>query len=168
MTIDKEDAIPKESDETLLSRFKSRLASEFVFVTIQPEMTSAELERSRPFLMKTIRMIASLQHRRFMWGQSHAVMRYISEAVIMKAERSLDLLQGILVFLSYHHYFCLAHGQFNNLLHLAMSMVCDMGLDRRTRTHNDTQNLSMDPKERRRITNEERRVLLGVWYMSSR
>ncbi|KAJ5619479.1 hypothetical protein N7510_003463 [Penicillium lagena] len=102
-----------------------------------------------------------------MWGQSRAVMQHISDAVIMRSERSLDLLQGIVVFLGYYHYYCLAHGQFNNLTHLAISMTGDMGLDRRTKPRETAPYLTMDPEEPRAMTNEERRVLVGAWYMGS-
>ncbi|KAJ5833247.1 hypothetical protein N7474_001558 [Penicillium riverlandense] len=102
-----------------------------------------------------------------MWGQSRAVMQHISDAVIMRSERSLDLLQGILVFLGYYHYYCLARGQFNNLTHLATSMIGDMGLDRRTRPREMAPYPAMDPEEPRAMTNEERRVLVGAWYMGS-
>lgn len=103
-----------------------------------------------------------------MWGQSRAVMQHISDAVIIRSERSLDLLQGIIVFLGYYHYYCLAHGQFNNLAHLAISMIGDLGLERRTKPREAAPYSTMDPEAPRVITNEERRVLIGAWYMGSK
>ena len=103
-----------------------------------------------------------------MWAQSRAVMQHISDAVIMRSERSLDLLQGILVFLGYYHNYCLAHGQFNNLTHLAVSMIGDMGLDRSPRPHDRPPRSTMDPEEPKTMTNEERRAVVGVWYMGSK
>jgi hypothetical protein len=103
-----------------------------------------------------------------MWGQSRTVLRHISDSVILRSERSLDLLQGILVFLGYYHYYCLAHGQFHNLTHLTISMIGDMGLDRRIKPRQNATYLAMDPEEPRAMTNEERRVLVGAWYMGSK
>lgn len=77
-------------------------------------------------------------------------MQHISDAVIMRSERSLDPLQGIFVFLGYYHYYCLAHGLINNLTHLAIGMIGDMGLDRRTKPRETTPYLALDPEEAKR------------------
>ena len=103
-----------------------------------------------------------------MWGQSRAVLRHISDAVILRSERSLDLLQGMIVFLGYYHYYCLSHGQFRNLTHLTISMIGDMGFDRRIKPCQNAPPLAMDPEEPRAMTNEERRALVGAWYMGSK
>ncbi len=133
---------PVESDETLLSLYNNQLRSQFPFVVTPPGVNLAQLQQSRPFLAKVIRMVASIQCRRSMWGQSRTVLHHISDAVIMRPERSLDLLQGMLVFLGYYHYYCLGHGQFNSLTHLAISMCGDMGLDRRTKPRQTASNRS--------------------------
>lgn len=166
--IGKQDFGPVESDEALLSIYNNQLRSQFPFVVIPPGVNMVQLQQSRPFLAKVIRMVASIKCRRSMWGQSRAVMQHISDAVIMRSERSLDLLQGIIVFLGYYHYYCLAHGQFSNLTHLAISMIGDMGLERRTKLRETALYSAMDPEERRVITNEERRCLVGAWYMGSK
>lgn len=159
---------PVEQNEKLLSIYQTQLSPQFPFVVIPTSTTLKQLEETRPFLLKVIKMVASLQHRQSMWKQSYTVMRHISEAVIMGSERSLDLLQGILIILGYYHYFCLAHGQFNNFAHLARSMIEDMDMDRRSRPHDDFRSVAMDPEESKRMTNDERRAVVGVWYISSK
>jgi hypothetical protein len=161
---------PTESDETLLSIYRTRLSPQFPFVIIPNDLTANELQRSRPFLAKAIRMVASLRNRRFMWNQSRMLLRQISGSVFMRSDRSLDLLQGIIVFLGFYHYFCFAHGHFNNLAHLASSMVADMRLDRpRARELSRKRYLrGIDPEEPREMSNDERRAILVVWYINSR
>jgi hypothetical protein len=168
-TIDMEDLFPVESDETLLTIYRNQLSSLLPFVIIPAGTTPRQLQATRPFLMKVIRMVASVRHLRLVRGQSRTVMEHISTAILMRSERSMDLLQGILVFLGSYHYHCMAHVQFNNLIHLAISLVEEM-------------DLSSCPKSRKRRgqlpfvraensvsrTNEEKRTLLGVWYMSSK
>lgn len=168
MAIGEKDLNAIESDEALLTTYNIQLSSQFPFVMIPQGLTLTQLQQYRPFLSKVIRMVASIRNRRSMWGQSRAVLRHVSDAVIMRSERSLDLLQGIFVFLGYYHYFCLAHGQFNNLTHLAISMIGDMGLDRRIKPHEKPRYSAMDPEEPKARTDEERRVIVGVWYMSSK
>lgn len=165
----KEDLVPLESDETLLSIYKNQLSSRFPFVTIPAGTTARQLQASRPLLMKVIRMVASVRHLRLMKGQSHAVMEHISNAILIRSERSLDLLQGILVFLGFYHYFCMTHAQFNNLTRLAVSLAEDMDLSTCPKSRQRRSQLPLvRAEESISRTNEERRALLGVWYMSSK
>ncbi len=95
-------------------------------------------------------------------------MQHISEAVLVNSEHSLDLLQGILVLLGFYHYHCLVHAQFNNLIQLAISMIGDMGLNRDPRLMQKIRVLSIHPEEHQTRSNDERRVVVGIWYMSSK
>ncbi|KAK7428872.1 hypothetical protein QQZ08_004642 [Neonectria magnoliae] len=165
-----DDPGPAESDEALLSIYRTRLSPQFPFVVISDGLTAVELQRSRPFLAKAIRMVASLRHRRSMWNQSRLLLRQISDAVFMGPDRSLDLLQSVIVFLGFFHYFCFAHGPFSSLAHLASSMIVDMRLDR-PRDRPALRNTSLqgiDPEEPRAMSNDERRAVLAVWYLNSR
>lgn len=167
----KADLVPSESDETLLSIYTNKLSSYFPFVVIPRETTAKQLHESRPFLMTVIKMVGSVRDLRSMRGQSHAVFKYICDAMLMKSERTLDLLQGILIFLGFYHYFCMSHAHYNNLVHLAVSLVGDMDLSTcpklKAREEHHRIALVRD-KEPRPRTNEERRALLGVWYITSK
>ncbi len=94
-------------------------------------------------------------------------MEAFSEALIIRSERSVDLLQGLLVLAGWFQYFCLVHAQFNSLVQLAVVMSADLGL---TRNHpfqeysRNSVNSAENPKFK---MNEERRLILGVWFMNS-
>ena len=168
-TVSEEDLLPADSDENLLSIYMNQFCSSFPFVIITPGTKPAQLRATRPFLMKVIRLVASIRSLRSMWGQRQSVMQYISEAVLLKSERSLDLLQGILVLLGYYHYHCLVHTQFNNLTQLAISMIGDMGLNKNSTLQDRTRALRMNSSEEAQARkNDERRAIVGVWYMSSK
>lgn len=126
--VNKEDQVPLEPDETLLSIYMNQLSPRFPFVMIPTGTTAEQLQISRPLLMKVIRMVASVRHLQSIRGQSHDIIQHISQAMLTRSERSLDLLQGILVFLGFYHYHCMSHAQFNNLTQLAVSLVGDMEL----------------------------------------
>jgi hypothetical protein len=168
-TVDMEDLVPVESDETLLSIYRNQLSSPLPFVIIPAATTPRQLQATRPFLMKVIRMVASVRHLRLVRGQSRAVMEHISNAMLMRSERSLDLLQGVLVFLGSYHYHCMAHAQFNNLIRLAVGLAEDIDLSTCPKSRQRRSQLPLvraeEPVSR---TNEEKRALLGVWYMSSK
>lgn len=165
----KEDLVPFESDETLLSIFMNQLSTRFPFVIIPPGTTTEQLQATRPLLLKVIRMVASVRHLRSMRGQYRAIIQHISEAMLVRSERSLDLLQSILVVLGFYHYHCMTHAQFNNLTHLAVSLIGDMDLNTPPTPQEKRNQLPLirakGPSSR---TNEERRALVGVWYMSSK
>ncbi|CAK7207558.1 hypothetical protein SEUCBS139899_010368 [Sporothrix eucalyptigena] len=185
--VTKADLVPVDSDEKLLATFMNQLAPKFPFVIIPPGTTPQQLQATRPFLMQVIRMVGSVSHLRSMWGQSRAVIKNICDAMLMRSERSLDLLQGILVFLGFYHYFCMSHAHFNNLAHLALSLVSDMGLSAAPVTTRSNEVIDdgggcrprVVPRHQRTVvvsdpnqgqaqrTNEERRALLGVWYINS-
>lgn len=169
VSVRKEDAVLIESDETLLSIYTNQLFPRFPFVIIPTGTTPKLIDATRPLLMKAIRMVASVQHLRSMRGQSRAVIQHISHAIFTRSERSLDLLQCILVILGYYHYFCMTHAHFNNLVHLALSLIGDMDLSTYPVAQERRNQLplmrSEEPKAR---TNEERRTIAGVWYMSSK
>jgi hypothetical protein len=168
-TADMEDLVPVESDETLLSIYRNQLSSPLPFVIVPAGTTPRQLQATRPFLMKVIRMVASVRHLRLVRGQSRAIMEHISNAILMRSERSLDLLQGILVFLGSYHYHCMAHAQFNNLIRLAVSLVEDIDLSTCPKSQQRRSQLPLVRAEEPVFrTNEEKRALLGVWYMSSK
>ena len=97
-------------------------------------------------------------------------MQYLSSAVFVRSERPLDLLQGILVLLGFYHYHCLVHVQFNNLMQLAVSIVGDMDLNRDPGRGVRVRVLpgEGDVEESGVRSLDERRAVLGVWYMSSK
>lgn len=164
-----EDMAPIDSDETLLSIYRNQLSTMLPFVIIPAGTTPGQLLATRPFLMRVIRMVASVRNLRSVRGQSRAIMEYISNAILLRSERSLDLLQGILVFLGYYHYHCMAHAQFNNLMHLAVSLVEDMGLGMGPKPGRGRGQIPLlrasEPTPR---TNEEKRAFIGIWYMCSK
>ncbi|KFA81256.1 hypothetical protein S40288_09987, partial [Stachybotrys chartarum IBT 40288] len=164
------DLMPSESDETLMSIYMNQLSSQFPFVVIPPGTTAEQLHKTRPFLMKVIRMVTSVRHLRSMRGQSRAIFKHICDAMVMRSERSFELLQGILLFLGFYHYFCMSHAHYNSLTHLAVSLVGDLDLSTcpnlKAQEKHHRLILACDEESRPR-TNAERRAILGVWYMSS-
>ncbi|KAJ4361650.1 hypothetical protein N0V85_009384, partial [Neurospora sp. IMI 360204] len=87
--------------------------------------------------------------------------------MLLRSERSLDLLQGILVMIGWYQYHCLMHAQLNNLIHLAASLVSDLGLNRDPKVQERISVMVLYPDDPKPRTNEERRALLGLWYMAS-
>ncbi|RYO75998.1 hypothetical protein DL766_005384 [Monosporascus sp. MC13-8B] len=159
--------VPLESDEVLLSTFVNKLMPEYPFVTLRPGITIAELASTKPFLFTTIKMVASYRNLRSMRAQNYLITRHISEQVMLRSERSLEMLQAILLVLGYYHYHCMMHAQMGNLTALANSLAADLGINRAPELQERTRLLLPNPEVPRARTNDERRALCGVWYMNS-
>lgn len=102
-----------------------------------------------------------------MRAQMYHLMRHIADHMLIRSERSLDLLLGILVIAAWYQYHCFMHAQLNNLIALAITLVGELGLHRSPTALERTNLMVVKPFIPERRTNEERRALLGVWFLSS-
>ncbi|QPG95039.1 hypothetical protein C2857_007535 [Epichloe festucae Fl1] len=157
---------PPDSDDVLLELFRTQMQPLFPFVIIPPSISASELQASRPFLMSAIRMVTSFRNLRSMSAQLYRLMSHVADHVLLRSARSLELLQGILVMIAWHQYHCLIHAQLNNLLSLAMSMVSDLSLNYPPGVREQARLMVARPDEPAGRTNEERRALLGVWFLT--
>lgn len=140
---------------------------EYPFVTLRPGVTVAELASTKPFLLTTIKMVASYRNLRSMRAQNYIITRHLSEEMMLRSGRSLELLQAVLLVLGYYHYHCMMHAQMNNLAALANTLAADLGINRAPELQERTKLLLHHPEATRPRTNEEIRTLCGVWYMNS-
>ncbi|KAH7269394.1 uncharacterized protein BKA55DRAFT_588121 [Fusarium redolens] len=158
---------PPASDEELLKLYRKELQALHPFVIIPDGVTAAKLKATRPFLMSSIRMVTSYRSLRSMRAQMYHLMKYIADHMLIRSERSLDLLLGIIVIIAWYKYHCFMHAQLNNLIALASTLVGELGLHRSPTVLERTSLMVVTPFQPAARTNEERRALLGVWYLSS-
>lgn len=158
---------PLNSDEALLRIYREELMPTYPFVIVSSHTSAADLQATRPFLMACIRMVASFRSMRSMQGQMYQLMSYISEHMLIRSERSLDLLAGIIVIVTWHNYHCFLHGQLQNLVSLAMTLAAELGLKRAPCWQERTRLMVINLTPVKERTNEERRLLLAVWHLSS-
>jgi hypothetical protein len=157
---------PPDSDDVLLELYRTQMQPVFPFVIIPPSVSASDLRASQPFLMSAIRMVTSFRSLRSMRAQMHRLMSHIADHIIIRSARSLELLQGVMIMIAWHQYHCLMHAQLNNLLALAMSLVADLGLNYPPGVREQTRLMVARPDEPPGRTNEERRALLGVWFLT--
>lgn len=158
---------PPESDETLLNIYRDELQPVHPFVVVPTFISAAALKSTRPFLMSAIRMVASFRNLKSMRAQMYHLMKYLSDHMLIRSQKSLDLLLGIIVIAGWYQYHCFVHAQLNNLLSLAMALIGELALNRHPSVKERSILMmfkSVTPAAR---TNEERRALIGVWYLTS-
>jgi hypothetical protein len=163
--------------ETLLNNYKQIHSNFFPFVIVGPDIDAATLRKDSPFLFLAI-MTACL-------GGDHKLQRrlgvelkkILSERAVANNERNIDLLQGLLVRLSWSHFHFPVDRHSYMLLQMANGLVMDLDLDR-CPAHRDQRvgsNLcyatmpnqaGILPTQCRRTT-AEIRALLGYFHLSS-
>lgn len=159
---------PPDSDEALLHLYRSELQALHPFVLIPATVSASALAADMPFLMAAIRMATSFRSPRSMRSQMYYLVKEVSDRVLIRSERSLELLLGIQVMIGWYHYHCPVHAQLSNLISLAQSLAGDLGLgvppkpNKEKITRPAARFVSFGLR-----TNEERRALAGVWFLSS-
>ena len=86
----------------LLDRYQRLMASAMPFVAIPAGTDAWQLAHEKPFLMQVIATVASfhdLPKQQFMVKD---LMRQISEKLILRNEKSLEVLQGILILIAWY------------------------------------------------------------------
>ncbi|KAK0623443.1 hypothetical protein B0T14DRAFT_516266 [Immersiella caudata] len=145
-----------EEAETLLVIYKENLAHLFPFAVVPPQLSSYELREKKPFFWKAVMMEAYLNDGARQIALGNELLRDISEAAILKPQKSLDLLQGLQVLISWYHY-NLNSFQMTNLLYLARSMCVGLGFSelQGTKESNDHSSEYL----------ERMRAFAGVYYL---
>ncbi|CAK7229135.1 hypothetical protein SEUCBS140593_007144 [Sporothrix eucalyptigena] len=156
-----------ESDDELLAKFRKYMHPLLPIIVLPASTTAAQLAADRPFLFLAIKTVASVDNYRSMQGLMYQLVNHVADYMLLRAERSIDLLQGLLTILSWYHHHCMMHAQLGNLLHLASSLVSDLGLTRPARLQERTDLMVLHPNPPSPRTHEERRLLLGLWYIRS-
>lgn len=77
------------------------MAPQFPFVVIPPEATSECLRKERPMLWKAILTTASCLHPSRQEAMGQELVEEFSTRLLLKAEKSLDLLQALLIYLAW-------------------------------------------------------------------
>ncbi|KFZ20552.1 hypothetical protein V501_00059 [Pseudogymnoascus sp. VKM F-4519 (FW-2642)] len=151
-------------------------APNFPFVVIPPNMSLDYFRREKPFLLLSILVISSNSNLQFQDRLETELRETLSRKVIINCEKSLDLLQGLMIYLSrYHYYFQPERQQFYQLSQMMIAMAVDLGITRPDARRScdpsrfasgDSWNCSISASELPSDI-EARRIFLGCYYLSS-
>ncbi|KAF2475764.1 uncharacterized protein BDR25DRAFT_322237 [Lindgomyces ingoldianus] len=131
----------------------------FPFVTLPKECFYRDLIQKRPILMFAVLTVTSYDSSLLQLTLSREFRKVVT-VKIMNGEKSLDLLQGLLVFIAWHHHYMDPQAvSIQMLLQICIGISGDLGLDSispATAYHKE------DPQNR-----EAKRAYLGCYYLSS-
>lgn len=152
--------------DALVNEYRQMSVS-FPFVIIPPRVSAHDIHASRPMLFLAIMTVASWRDTTRQKALDLIYRRELATRTMVYPRRTLGLVQGVLVYLSWYH-FVFSHKtqQIFFLHHLAIGLALDIGL------HQDYQPLNIanrppppppPPEEQR----ERHRAFLGCYYLAS-
>lgn len=156
--------------EVLFDRYLRLLAPFMPFVILPAGATAS---RSDPFLLNAISVVAYFHDTAKQQSMAKELMRELSERLLINGERSLSLLQGLLILINWYNPHLFYPQNLNNIIHLAMALTTDLNIDRGPGNCEKAQIEAAAkaygvPQPAKTISNDERRAVLGTFYLASR
>lgn len=173
----------------LLDRYRRLMAPGFPFVPVALDTTAQQLYTEKPLLLRAIVSVACFHDLTAQTQRVKMFMRDVSERVLLNSEKNLGIIQAILVsynrlwsteamltvmkvFIAWYHPHVMWGQQATNLLHIAMAMVVDTGIDRPPGMCAEGFKAAALKTQgsqyvQRVATSDEYRALAGVWYLTS-
>lgn len=147
------------------------MAPHMPFVLL-PELPATSSFATSPLLLQAIIAISHFHDTSIQQVLVKDLVHQITSKIFMTAERSLDLLQALLVLCTWYNPHLFQTTSHTSLLHLCMALATDLAIDR------DPSSCEMAhlaaamrscgiPQPVEIVSNEERRAVLGVFWVSS-
>ncbi|CZR62765.1 uncharacterized protein PAC_12662 [Phialocephala subalpina] len=169
--------IPTDSDE-LLDVFRRNLAQQVPFISVPAEVTAETLSGERPFLYRAIIASSSYYDSVRQTELSQEFVRQLTDSLLFRERGNLDMLQGLLVFITWYNALCHTRSQLTALVGIAFSLVVDLHLYMPLTTLENHERFLDEMKDiissnqltytrRAPPTKDEKRVILACFYLFS-
>ncbi|KFZ11663.1 hypothetical protein V501_04630 [Pseudogymnoascus sp. VKM F-4519 (FW-2642)] len=123
---------------SLLQEFRA-MNQNFPYIAIHPNLSTGMLRHDNPMLLLAICTAASWKDRELQTKLERAYLEELAGRMVVDGEQTLDMLQGLLVHLSWCHFHLKSSYRLSSL---AISLVTTLGINRRPMPA-DRQNLSV-------------------------
>ncbi|KFZ16534.1 hypothetical protein V502_05049 [Pseudogymnoascus sp. VKM F-4520 (FW-2644)] len=124
-----DEMLDMEAASRYLEIFRTVMVHRFPFVVISPSVTAQELREKKPFLFLTVLAAASYENMPLQRRLGKEIKHVVSSRMIFGGEASIEILQGILVYLAWNHYYSRPR-VYSQFLQLAIGIVVDLRLNR--------------------------------------
>ncbi|SPQ23416.1 db9d8240-fd34-4dca-8ffb-04f3f1f132ba [Thermothielavioides terrestris] len=168
-------ALPLAEADAILGLYRTSYSPYFPFVPVHVTTAAAELDQTSPFLLRTILQVAVPQTAAVQKSVDRWFRQTISQRVIVKQERCLELLQALLIFIAWGDFQFYIESQATDLLHLASTLVLDLGLHKPPNVYGPGRQ-SFLPDAIRKVkglakyghhTLDDMRAMLGFYYLNT-
>ncbi|KAK1754221.1 hypothetical protein QBC47DRAFT_346879 [Echria macrotheca] len=156
-----------EAEENLTT-FRRNMLVFLPFVYIPPDMTSDKLRSAYPFLWYNIMTITCRQVDRQLL-MSDAIKKFVAQKMVIENQKSMDLLWGLMAYMSWTQYYRKDKPYFSLLASLAKSLVFDFCLNKPPKPPHAAICLrdKLGPLPPKQKTTEERRAVLACFFITS-
>ncbi|RFU35506.1 hypothetical protein B7463_g797, partial [Scytalidium lignicola] len=164
--------LTQDCARTLFDTFRYSYMNYFPFVILPPETTVESLRREKPFLFLSIMAVAVCGNFPLQRILGKEIQKQIATRIVMRNEKTMDILQGLLVHIAYYHYFFSKENQQIYLMvQLSLTLIYELGLHHPARTKRfeeaPTEWGKMGSAERYgERTAQEIRTFLGIFVLS--
>ncbi len=86
----------------MLDVFRNELTQHFPFVVVPSELNVGDMKRDKPFLFLAIMMLTCRNDIPRQAAIAKAIREIISQRILLKNEHTLDILQGMLLYLAWY------------------------------------------------------------------
>ncbi|KAF4840334.1 Transcriptional regulator WAR1 [Colletotrichum siamense] len=160
--------------DAVLQLYTSDFVAQFPFVPL-PTHNAYDLYRTKPLLFKTVLWTCSPPSRDLNAAFEKWFRQHVAHRVVVLLEKSLELLQSLLVFFAWNDIHYYANSTDTSLMQLARGLAEDLGLCRfpgvpasaSASIYEDAAHLRNDIRTRAQHTNAGRRAVLGLFHISS-
>ena len=154
--------ITTDDAEHLVATFKQQFIPRFPFVALTSSETAVQLRRHSPFLFLCIVAVPLYTNPPLQQRLGKEIRRQLSLRLLLNAERSMDLLRGLLVHAAWYQYFaCLGNGQLFMLSQLCVTVVYDLRLPEGGYSAGKAGGVSFSVDE-----DHGKRAVLGTFWLS--
>ncbi|KAJ5645774.1 hypothetical protein N7490_002146 [Penicillium lividum] len=148
-----------------LETFRRDFVNYFPFVVVPPTVSMEALRYDSPFLFLCIMAVTSFKDPILQRRLGQQIKKQICDRLVMGHEVSIDILQGLLVFVAWYQYFCLpGKHQYFLMLQLCVNMCHELRLDLNEKGKRGLEEAQTQVKARNPA---EMRALLGTYCLSS-
>lgn len=89
--------LPGEEADRVLANFRDNFASHYPFIVFPHHLNSHELQERKPWVYKAAILVGSPHQRGRQVSMSKSLCMDVAEAMIIRGEKNLDMLQSMLI-----------------------------------------------------------------------
>ncbi|EWG49172.1 hypothetical protein FVEG_08768 [Fusarium verticillioides 7600] len=158
--------------ERLLDNYRNKAIEHFPFVPLSSETTVASLRSTKPFLFMCIVATMKVDNCGIQHQIGEEIRNQAHQRVLMQSESTLEILQGLLIYLAWYQYFFISYEkqQIVPIAQLCVSLVQNLGLDQNPGNVRRKVDLGPDetaPRRKAARSAEQLRALLGTYCTAS-
>jgi hypothetical protein len=158
--------------ERLLENYRNKAIEHFPFVPLSSETTVASLRSTKPFLFMCIVATMKIDNCGIQHQIGEEIRNQAHQRVLMQSESTLEILQGLLIYLAWYQYFFISYEkqQIVPIAQLCVSLVQNLGLDQNPGNVKRKVDLGPDetaPRRKAARSAEQLRALLGTYCTAS-